>query len=73
MDSWSTAPYFLNLLSIKDFKNRANSCLAATQLFHCIELVITLYTRNPEKVSLNLPSNGIGYIALVVVLLIFVM
>ena len=32
------------------------------RLFHCIESVITLCARAPEKVILNLPSNGVGYI-----------
>ena len=33
-----------------------------SRLFHCIESVITLCARAPEKVNLNLPSNGVGYI-----------
>ena len=32
------------------------------RLFHCIESVITLCARAPEKVILNLASNGVGYI-----------
>ena len=32
------------------------------RLFHCIESVITLCARAPEKVILNLPSNGVRYI-----------
>ena len=33
-----------------------------SRLFHCIESVITLCARAPEKVILNLPSNGVRYI-----------
>ena len=33
-----------------------------SRLFHCIESVITLCARAPERVILNLPSNGVGYI-----------
>ena len=33
-----------------------------SRLFHCIESEITLCARAPEKVILNLPSNGVGYI-----------
>ena len=42
--------------------SRSTMCNIHTRLFHCIESVITLCARAPEKVILNLPSNGVGYI-----------
>ena len=41
------------------FRRRNASYLRpGSRLFHCIESVITLCARAPEKVILNLPSNG---------------